>query len=152
MTKIVAFPSPMVNDRTPVAVEVIVAPVADIWVAWLRLPCGRYIALERTSNHWHALADARAYAARHSVPVTVLREPLAVKLDTPARPGLGWISIWPDPEDGGCWRIDHVSESGDSAGIIGSAFSFEGAVAIAHEAAARTGATFDAPRIMGGAP
>lgn len=150
MMNVIAFPSPMVSDRTPAAVEVIVAPVADMWVAWLRLPAGQFIALERTSDEWHALADARAYARRHAIPVTVLREPLAVKLDTPATPGRGWISIWPDPEDGGCWRVDHVSESGDSAGIVGSAFSFDGAVAIAREAAQRTGATFDFPSTLGG--
>ncbi len=76
-------------------------------------------------------------------PSRCLLEPLAVKLDTPATPGRGWISIWPDPEDGGSWRVDHVSESGDSAGNVGSAFSFDGAVAIAREAAQRTGAIFD---------
>ena len=151
MTNVVAFPSPMVSDRTPAAVEVIVAPAANLWVAWLRLPAGQFIALERTSDQWHALADARAYARRHSIPVTVLRDPLAVKLDTPATSGRGWISIWPDPEDGGCWRVDHVSEFGDSAGIVGSAFSFEAAVTIARDAAQRTGATFNYPSDPGGA-
>lgn len=153
MTNVISFPVRMVDERTPPAVEVIVAPIpaANVWVAWLRLPCGRFIALERTSDRWHALSDARAYARRHAIPVTVLREPLAVKLDTPPTPGRGWISIWPDPEDGGSWRVDHVSNSGDSAGIVGSAFSFEEAVVIARAAAQRTGATFDYPPTLGGA-
>jgi hypothetical protein len=153
MSNVISFPVRMVDERTPPAVEVIVAPIpaADIWVAWLRLSCGRFIALERTSDHWHALSDARAYARRHAIPVTVLRKPLAVKLDTPPTPGRGWISIWPDPEDGGSWRVDHVSEHGDSAGILASAFSFEEAVVIAREAASRTGAVFEDPSHLGGA-
>lgn len=140
---IVPFPSPLSNERTPAAVEVIVAPLADLWVAWLRHPTGRYIALERTPDEWHALSDARTYAKRHGISVTVLREPLAVVLDQPAPHRPGEISVWPDMESGGCWRIDHTSASGNSVGIIGTAFSFEEAVAIAREAARRTGAVFD---------
>lgn len=151
MTNVVPFPSRMVDERTPPATEVIVAPVADMWVAWLRLPAGQFIALERTSDEWRALADARAYARRHAVSVTVLREPLALMPDEPAAPGRGWISVWPDPEDGGSWRVDHVSASDDSARIVGTAFSFDAAVDIARKAAQRTGATFDYPSTLGGA-
>ena len=145
MTNVIAFPSPLSNARTPIAVEVIVAPQVDQWVAWLRLPTGYFTALERTPDEWHALRDARAYAARHGIPVTVHSKPLAVALDQPPATGRGEVTIWPDPDGGGCWRVDHVSASGDSAAIVGSAFSFGEAVAIAREAAARLGATFDGP-------
>ena len=152
MSNVVAFPSPMSNRRTPIAVEVIVTPAADLWVAWLRLPCGRFVALERTPDEWHALQDARAYADRHAIPVTVRRDSLSVALAEPAPHRPGEISIWPDPEDGGCWRVDHTSASGDSVGIVGSAFSLDEAMAIARDAARRLGATFDEPRSpLGGA-
>ena len=152
MNNVVAFPSPMSNRRTPVAIEVIVAPAADLWVAWLRLPCGRFVALERTPDEWHALADARAYAARHAIPVTVRSKPVAVALDEPAPHRPGEISIWPDPEDGGSWRVDHTSASGDSVGIVGSAFSLDEAVHIARDAARRLNATFVEPNpFLGGA-
>ncbi|MCJ2052611.1 hypothetical protein [Methylobacterium sp. J-070] len=145
MTNVVAFPSPMSNQRTPIAIEVVVAPLCDLWVAWLRLPTGYYTALERTPDEWHALRDARAYAARHNIPVTVHSKPLAVVLDQPQAACRGEISIWPDPDGGGCWRVDHVSASGDSAAIVGSAFSFGEAVTIARDAAARLSANFDDP-------
>lgn len=143
MSKVVAFPSPMSTQRTPVAVEVIVAPAADLWVAWLKLPDGRFVALERTPDDWHAMSDARAYAKRHGIPVTWRAIPLAVELDEPTPHRPGEISIWPDMEDGGCWRVDHTSASGDSGGIVGTAFSLDEAVRIAREAARRLGATFD---------
>lgn len=145
MSTIVPFPSPMSNARTPVALEVIVAPLADLWVAWLRLPTGYYTALERTPDQEHALRDARAYAGRHGIPVTVHSKPLAVMLDEAPAKAPGEIAIWPDPDGGGCWRVDHVSASGHSASIVGSAFSFGEAVTIARDAAARLGATFDDP-------
>ncbi|MCJ2067354.1 hypothetical protein MKK75_00805, partial [Methylobacterium sp. J-030] len=82
MGSVVAFPSPMSTQRTPVAVEVIVCPTAGVWISWLLLPCGRYVALERTPDKEHALRDARAYSARHhGIPVSVLSGPLAVVLD-----------------------------------------------------------------------
>lgn len=152
MTNVIAFPSPLSTRKTPIAVEVIVAPQVDMWVAWLRLPTGYYTALERTPDEWHALRDARAYAARHNIPVTAHSKPLAVVLDEPRAAGRGEITIWPDPDGCGCWRVDHVSASGDSAAIVGSAFSFGEAVAIARDAARRLGATFDDPSShLGGA-
>lgn len=145
MSNVVAFPSPMSNRQTPIALEVIVAPQADVWVAWLRLPTGYYTALERTPDEWHALRDARAYAARHKIRVTVHSKPLAVMLEQVPAKSPGEIAIWPDPDGGGCWRVDHVSASGDSAAIVGSAFSFGEAVTMARDAASRLGATFDDP-------
>ncbi|WP_267428233.1 hypothetical protein [Methylobacterium sp. GC_Met_2] len=145
MSKVVAFPSPMSTQRTPVAVEVIVAPAADLWVAWLKLPDGRFVALERTPDDWHAMSDARAYAKRHGIPVTWRTIPLTVELDEPTPHLPGEISIWPDMEDGGCWRVDHTSASGDSGGIVGTAFSLDEAVTIAREVAQRLNATFGEP-------
>lgn len=51
--------------------------------------------------------------------------------------------MWPDPDGGGFWRVDHISASGASAAIVGSAFSFREAVAIARNAAQCHGAAFD---------
>lgn len=113
MSNVVAFPSPMSNQRTP--------------------------------DEGHAMSDARAYAKRHGIPVTWRDRPLAVGLDEPTPHRPGEISIWPDPEDGGCWRVDHTSASGDSGTIVGSAFSLDEAMRIARDAAVRFGATFDEP-------
>lgn len=145
MSNVVAFSSPMSNQWAPIAIEVIVAPQADLWVAWLRLLTGYYTALERTPDEWHALRNARAYAARHGIPVTVHSRPLAVVLDEPPAAGRGEITIWPDPNGGGCWRVDYVPASGDSSAIIGRAFSLGEAVTIARDAAQRLSATFDDP-------
>ena len=37
MSNVVCFPSPLSTRKTPIAVEVIVAPQVDQWVAWLRI-------------------------------------------------------------------------------------------------------------------
>ncbi|TXN76072.1 hypothetical protein FV228_01540 [Methylobacterium sp. WL18] len=145
MSKIVAFPSPLSTRKTPIAVEVIVAPQVDMWVAWLRLPTGYFTALERTLDEHHAMSDARAYAKRYGIPVTWRNTPLAIGLAEPIPNRPCEISIWPDPEGGGCWRIDHTSASGDCGALVGTAFSLDEAVQIARDAAVRLGTTFEDP-------
>lgn len=145
MTNVVVFPSPLATRKTPIAIEVIIAPQADLWVAWLRLPTGYFIALERTPDEQHAMSDARAYAKRYGIPMTWRDTPLAVGLAEPYPHRPGEISIWPDAADGGCWRIDHTSASGNSGALVGTAFSLEEAVRIARDAAVRLNAIFDEP-------
>ncbi len=67
VSNVVAFPSPLVSDRTPPAVEVIVARLRIFGLRGFACPPPIH-RLERTSDEWHALADARAYAKRHGIP------------------------------------------------------------------------------------
>ncbi|MGU3407699.1 hypothetical protein [Methylobacterium brachiatum] len=142
MTNVVAFPlrrMPLIDRRTPPGVEVILAPLADQWVAWVRTPAGRLVALECTPIRDHALSDARIYAARIGIPLTIRDTPLGAA----EAPDMGEIYIWPNPKDGGCWGVEHVSASGDSSALLATAFSFDEAVTIARAEAKRLGALFN---------
>ncbi|TXN76170.1 hypothetical protein FV228_01340 [Methylobacterium sp. WL18] len=142
MTNVVAFPlrrMPLIDRRIPPGTEVILAPLADQWVAWVRTPAGRLVALEYTSIRDHALSDARIYAARFSIPLTIRDTPLGAA----GAADMGEVYIWPNPEDSGCWGVEHVSASGDSSAILATALSFDEAVNIARTEAKRLGATFN---------
>ena len=143
MDNIIAFPRlPLVNERTPQGVEVILAPLAGAWVAWVRLHNGRVVALETTPDRAHALRDATAYADRFGILLTIRTVPLGDDAPDPALAHGGDLYVWPSPEDGGSWCIEHVSASGDASAMIATAFSFGEAVALARETARRIGATF----------
>ena len=143
MDNIIAFPRlPWMDARTPRGVEVIVAPLAGAWVAWVRLPGGRVVALESTQDRAHVLRDATAYADRFGILLTIRTIPLSDKTPDPALARGGDLYVWPNPEDGGSWCVEHVSASGDASAMIATAFSFGEAVALAREAAQRLSATF----------
>lgn len=147
MTNVIAFPirrMPLIDRRTPPGVEVILAPLADQWVAWVRTPAGRLVALEYTPIRDHALSDARIYAARIGIPLIIRDTPLRAR----ETPDIGEVYVWPNPEDGGGWGVEHVSASGDSSALLATAFSFDEAVTIARAEARRLGVTFD----EGGSP
>jgi hypothetical protein len=130
---------PLIDRRTPPGVEVILAPLADQWVAWVRTPAGRLVALEYTPIRDHALSDAKAYATRMAIPLTIRDTPIGAA-DTP---DMGEVYIWPSAENGGCWGVEHASASGDSSTLLATAFSFDEAFTLARAAAQRLGATFD---------
>lgn len=133
----------LVDERTPYGVAVVVAPHGDAWAAWVHLASGRTVALEITDDRAHALADAEAYAARVGCPFTVRSTPAGSEPNQPAARGL--IYIWPHPQDGGGWSIEHESVHGDSSSLLATALSRDEAVRIARDAARRLGATFDDP-------
>lgn len=76
------------------------------------------------------------------IPLRVEGTPLGASPE-PAR--RGDVYIWPSPEDGGCWGVEHLSASGNSSALLATAFSFDEAVTIARSEARRLGATFDDP-------
>ncbi|MGU3538896.1 hypothetical protein [Methylobacterium sp. A54F] len=139
---IVAFPNtPRVGPTTPPGLEVVVAPLGDMMVAWVRTDQG-YRILESSPDWRHALADGRAYAARFGIPLRFQ----GVALDTGAGPQSrgrgGTIYLDASERDGGSWDVVHLSESGDSAATVGNAFGFDDAVTEAQRIAGDLGASF----------
>ena len=147
MGVVVPFPNlPLIGASTPPACAVIVAPhPGGQWIAWVQAARGRPVVLEATSNREQVIDDARTYAARHMIPLRIQDAPLAAD-EAPPTPGTGgevWVQS--SERDGGSWDVEHISASGDTMAVIANSFSFDGAVAIARDAAARLGATFEDP-------
>ncbi|MGU3537741.1 hypothetical protein [Methylobacterium sp. A54F] len=139
---VVAFPNtPRVGARTPPGLEVVVAPLGEMMVAWVRTDQG-YRILESTPDWRHALADGRAYAARFGIPLRLQGGPLDTGAGPRSRGRGGTIYLDVSERDGGSWDIVHLSESGDSAATIGNAFGFDDAAAEAQRIAIDLGASF----------
>ncbi|MDP4026331.1 hypothetical protein Q8W71_27280 [Methylobacterium sp. NEAU 140] len=146
MGAVIAFPASrvaLVNDRTPRADRVSVAPHGVAWAAWLHFPSGRTVALEYGATRDHALADAQRYCRRVGVPLYIRDRPLDAE---PGNPRLrGRIYIWSGPGGLGGWHVEHESEHGDSSALLVTSFDLNEARALAREAARARGASFDDP-------
>ncbi|KQO49937.1 hypothetical protein [Methylobacterium sp. Leaf85] len=140
--KVITFPGmAVVGSDTPPGLGVVVAPLGDEIVAWVRTKRG-FRALERTPSWEHAVADGRAYAERHGIPFRFQNVEYTGGDPDRVRRDAGEVYVIPGPQGSAAWDIVHVSASADSAATIGRAASFIEAVSEGRRLAGEMGAAF----------
>lgn len=152
MSRVVDFPNlPRVGANTPPGREVVVAPLGEEVVAWVRVG-NKALILERTPSWEHAVRDGRTYADRHNIPFRFQSVAFTTaQWDRPPQIQ-GEVYVTPSERDGGSWDVVHVSASGDTAATLGNAFSYDEADAMARRFAKEMGAAVHSSSDLPGGP